>query len=134
MSNLTNATQAYRTVQINGSSPLDLLLMTYDAALTACNRQDLLQFTKALGVLRDALDYSYDADIALGFFRLYQYCGDLARQGEFDTAACYLRELRDAWAQVREQYQANRSNSTTPQSQAENHISAGLSVGQTIAG
>jgi flagellin-specific chaperone FliS len=108
------ATQSYRTIQVNGASPLDLLIMTYDAALAACNRQDLLQLTKALGVLRDALDYSYDAEIALGFFRLYQYCGELARQDQFDEAAFYLREIREDWGQVREQYRTNYSLATPP--------------------
>ncbi len=106
MSNVQTAAQTYLQNQINGASPLDLLIMTYDAAIAACGQRDLARTTKALGVLRDALDYSYDANIALGFFRLYQYCGDLARNGEFDDAAYYLRELRDAWLQVKQRYQA----------------------------
>ncbi|MFN8455271.1 MAG: flagellar export chaperone FliS [Anaerolineae bacterium] len=105
MSNLQTAAQTYLISQINGASPLDLLIMTYDAALIGCGQRDLSRTTRALGVLRDALDYSYNAEIALGFFRLYQYCGDLARKGEFDEAAIYLRELRDAWQQVRDRYQ-----------------------------
>jgi flagellin-specific chaperone FliS len=106
MSNVQAATQTYLQNQINGASPLDLLIMAYDAAIAACGQHDLARITKALGILRDALDYSYDANIALGFFRLYQYCGDLARKDEFDDAAVYLRELRDAWLQVKQRYQA----------------------------
>jgi len=68
MLNLQTAAQSYRTNQINGASPLDLLIMTYDATLVACSQQDLDRTTRALGVLRDALDYSYDPEIALGFF------------------------------------------------------------------
>ncbi|MEW5956169.1 MAG: flagellar export chaperone FliS [Chloroflexota bacterium] len=105
MSNLHTAAQTYRINQVNGASPLDLLIMVYDAALAGCGQQDLYRTTKALGVLRDALDYSYDPEIALGFFKLYQYCADLARKGEFSEAAHLLRELRDAWQQVRQQYQ-----------------------------
>lgn len=106
MSNLQTAAQTYLTNQINGASPLDLLIMTYDAALAGCGQRDLSRTSRALGVLRDALDYSYNAEIALGFFKLYQYCGDLIRKGEYDEAAIYLRELRDAWQQVRERYQS----------------------------
>jgi len=106
MSNLQSATQTYRMNQINGASPLDLLIMAYDVALASCGQQDLARLTRALGVLRDALDYSYDSEIALGFFKLYQYCGDLARKGEFDEAATLLRDLRNSWAQIREKYQA----------------------------
>lgn len=109
MSNLQTAAQTYLTNQINGASPLDLLIMTYDAALAACGQRDLNRTIRALGVLRDGLDYSYNAEIALGFFKLYQYCGDLARKGEFDEAAIYLRELRDAWQQVRQRYQPSQS-------------------------
>ena len=122
MTNLQSAVETYRTNQINGASPLDLLIITYDVALASCGQQDLVRFTKALGVLRDALDYSYDAEIALGFFKLYQYCGDLARKGEFDEAADLIRELRDTWAQVREQYQ-------TP-TVATSSVSYGNAVGQ----
>jgi flagellin-specific chaperone FliS len=106
MLNVQNATQTYRMNQINGASPLDLLIMAYDAALASAGQQDLDRFTRAMGVLRDALDFSYDADIALGFFRLYQYCADLARKGKYDEAAGIIRELRDNWVQVRAQYQA----------------------------
>jgi len=105
MTNLQTVTQTYRMNQIAGASPLDLLIMAYDAALASCGQKDLARLTKAIGVLRDALDYSYDADVALGFFRLYQYIGDLGRQSKYDEAADLLRELRDAWAQIREQYQ-----------------------------
>jgi flagellin-specific chaperone FliS len=106
MLNVQNATQTYRMNQINGASPLDLLIMAYDAALASAGQQDLDRFTRAMGVLRDALDFSYDADIALGFFRLYQYCADLARKGEYEEAAGIIRDLRDSWMQVRMQYQA----------------------------
>lgn len=114
MSNVQTAAQTYRANQINGASPLDLLIMTYDAALAAAGQSDLARFTRALGVLRDGLDYSYDAEIALGFFKLYQYCGDLARKGEFDDAAFYLRELRDAWMQVKQRYQASQPTTYQP--------------------
>lgn len=105
MNTYQNATLTYRMNQINGASPLDLLIMAYDVALTSAGQGDLARFTQAIGVLRDALDYSYDANVALGFFRLYQYCADLARKGEFDEAAGLIRELRDAWTQIRSQYQ-----------------------------
>ena len=61
MSNLQTVAQTYLTNQINGASPLDLLIMTYDAALASCGQHDLSRTTRALGVLRDALDYSYNA-------------------------------------------------------------------------
>jgi flagellin-specific chaperone FliS len=105
MSNYQQAAQTYRMNQVSSASPLDLLIMGYDAALASAGQGDLERFTRAITILRDALDFSYDADIAMGFFRLYQYCADLARKGEFDEAAAIVREMRDSWDQVRKQYQ-----------------------------
>lgn len=119
MSNLL-ATQTYRANQVNGASPLDLLLMTYDAALIGCGQRDLGRTIKAIELLRDALDFSYDENIALGFFRLYQYCADLVRKGEYDEAAGLLRELREAWAQVKNQYQPAQPVAATPVYQEQN--------------
>jgi flagellin-specific chaperone FliS len=127
MSYLQTATQTYRMNQINSASPLDLLLMAYDAALIGCGQRDLKRTTKALNVLRDALDFSYDQDIAMGFFRLYQYCADLARKGEFDEASQILRELRDSWAEVKAQYQATPSPDNASQQQ-ETSMSAQLVI------
>lgn len=102
MSNLyKTASQTYRLNQISNASPLDLLIMAYDAALIGCSQGDLERTSKALSVLRNALDYSYDPQVAGGFLRLYLYCGDLARKGEYDEAAHILRELRDSWVQVK---------------------------------
>lgn len=126
MSNLL-ATQTYRANQVNGASPLDLLLMAYDAALIGCGQHDLTRTIKALNLLRDTLDFSYDQEIALGFFKLYQYCADLARKGEFDEVANILRELRETWAQVKEQYQPTQV-SPNAASQQEASISAQLVV------
>ncbi len=135
MTNLQAVTQTYRMNQIAGASPLDLLIMAYDAALASCGQRDLARLTKAIGVLRDALDYSYDADVALGFFRLYQYIGDLGRKGEYDEAAELLRELRDAWAQVRERYQATSATATPQQYGAPvGQQMASASVGVALAG
>jgi flagellin-specific chaperone FliS len=103
MSNLQSVTQVYRMNQINSAGPLDLVLIAYDAALAGCGQRDLGRTTRALSVLRNALDFSYDVDIAMGLFRLYQYCAELARQGDYDQAAHLLRELRQAWAQVKVQ-------------------------------
>lgn len=120
------ATQTYRTNQVNGAGPLDLLLMTYDAALIGCGQRDLGRTVKALTVLREALDFTYDSDIAMGFFKLYQYCADLARQGEFDEVARILRELRNTWAQVKAQYQP--AQAVTPYTEQPQATPEGLLV------
>jgi flagellin-specific chaperone FliS len=102
MASLLTAAQTYRLNQICSASPLELLLMAYDAALIGCAQRDLKRTTDAVSVLRNALSFSYDPNIAMGLFRLYQYCAELARKGEYDQAAHLLRELRDAWSLVRD--------------------------------
>jgi len=106
MTNMQAAAQTYRMNQINSASPLDLILITYDVLLTSCGQRDLERTTRALSLLRNALDFSYDANIAMGLFRLYQYCADLARKGKFDEAAHIIRELRATWAQVKSEYES----------------------------
>lgn len=105
LTSMQTAAQTYRMNQINSASPLDLILITYDVLLTSCAHRDLERTTRALSLLRNALDFSYDAKIAMGLFRLYQYCADLARQGKFDEAAHIIRELRATWAQVKSEYE-----------------------------
>ena len=102
MANLLTVARSYRINQVANADPLDLLLMAYDAALAGCALRDLGRTTQAVSLLRNALDFSFEPDIAMGFFRLYQYCAELARKGEYDQAADLLRQLRDSWAQVRD--------------------------------
>lgn len=79
------------------ASPLRLVIMAYDAAIIGCEQRHLIKTTRALAVLRDALNFDY-AEIAGRLFSLYEWCADLARKGQYDEAARILRELRDAWA------------------------------------
>jgi flagellin-specific chaperone FliS len=91
--------QRYRQLQVETASPLQRTLMVYDVALVGCQQRDLKRTTDALNVLRGSLDME-QGEVALGFFRLYQYCADLARAGQYDEPAGILRELVDAWVQV----------------------------------
>lgn len=89
--------QEYRYQDIMSASPLRLIIITYDVAIAACAQRDLIKATRALTVLRDALNFDY-AEVAGRLFSLYEWCADLARKGHYDEAARILRELRDAWA------------------------------------
>ena len=91
--------QRYRQLQVETASPLQRTLMVYDVALVGCQQHDLKRTTDALNVLRNSLDME-QGEVAVGFYRLYQYCADLVREGKFDEAAGILRELVDAWVQV----------------------------------
>jgi flagellin-specific chaperone FliS len=92
-------TQEYRNQDVMGATPVHLVVMAYDLAITACEKQDFVRATQAISVLRDALNFDY-AESAVGLFRLYQWCLDCIRQGDYSGAAHTLRELREAWATV----------------------------------
>jgi flagellin-specific chaperone FliS len=101
--------QRYREMHINSASPLQLILMAYDAAIIGCAQHDLKRTTESLKVLRNSLNFEQGQQVAWGLFRLYQYCADLARDEKYDEAAQVLRELVQAWVQV-----LVRENATRP--------------------
>lgn len=95
-------TQEYRNQDVMGASPIHLVVMAYDLAITACEKEDFIRATKSVSLLRDALNFDY-AEASVGLFRLYQWCLDCIRKGDYTSALQTLRELRDAWATVEKQ-------------------------------
>jgi len=91
--------QEYRTNDVMGANPVHLVVMAYDVAINACETHDFAKATKAVTVLRDALNFDY-AEVATGLFKLYQWCLDCIRQEDYSSAERTLRELRHAWAVV----------------------------------
>jgi hypothetical protein len=61
--------QEYRQHDVLGASPLRLVVMAYDLAIQSCHRKDFEKATRAISVLRDALNFEYQ-DVALGLFRV----------------------------------------------------------------
>jgi flagellin-specific chaperone FliS len=96
-------TNEYRTQDVMGASPIHLVVMAYDLAITACEKGDFARATKAVSVLKDALNFDY-AQVAVCLFRLYQWCLDCIRQGDYDSASQTLRDLREAWLTVERRY------------------------------
>lgn len=94
--------QEYRSQDIMGASPLHLVIMAYDLALRACEREDFEKATRVVTALRDALDFNYP-EAALGLFRVYQWCLERLREGDYHGAHEALQQLRDAWAQAEKQ-------------------------------
>lgn len=89
----------YRRQDVMGASPIHLVVLAYDLAIASCEKQDFTRATKAVSVLRDALNFDYP-EAASGLFRLYQWVLDCVRQGDYGSALQTLRELREAWATV----------------------------------
>ena len=91
--------QEYLQQDVMGASPVHLVVMAYDLAIKACEQKDFVRATRAVSVLRDALNFDY-GDVAMGLFRLYQWCLDCVRQEDYTSALVTLRELREAWVTV----------------------------------
>ncbi|MCC7353532.1 MAG: flagellar protein FliS [Anaerolineae bacterium] len=91
--------QKYRELQVHSATPLQRTLMAYDAAIIGCGHRDLKKTTDALNVLRGSLDLE-QGEVAWRLFRIYQYCADLARAGQYDDASEILRSLVQAWIEV----------------------------------
>jgi flagellin-specific chaperone FliS len=87
----------YQQQDVMNASPLRLVIMTYDLAIRACEQQDFAKATKTISALRDALDLDYP-DVAMGLFRLYQWCLECIRKNDYASAITTLTELRGAWA------------------------------------
>lgn len=91
--------QEYRQQEVMGASPLRLVVMTYDVAIRACEQRNLARAAQAVTLLRDSLNFDFP-EVSNGLFRLYQWCLENIRSGEFAEALKTLRDLREAWAAV----------------------------------
>ena len=98
----------YQQQDVMNASPLRLVIMTYDLALRACEQKDFAKATKTISALRDALDLDYP-DVAVGLFRLYQWCLDCIRKNDYASAIATLKELRGAWEQTEQSIAARQT-------------------------
>jgi flagellar protein FliS len=72
----------------------DRLLGLYELGLEGCANHDANQVTAVVMELISSLDYEY-ADIADGFRRVYEYCLQQAAEGQLESVAFILQDLRD---------------------------------------
>ena len=98
------------------ASPLRLVLMAYDMAISACEQEDYNRATKTVSVLRDSLGHDY-GKVAVGLFSLYQWCLDCIRKEEYQSAVIILTELREAWSK------AENKLTTIPQNKMDQRFS-----------
>ncbi len=108
--------QEYRYQEVMGASPIRLVVMAYDLAIRACEQEDYTRATRAISVLRDALNFDY-GETSIGLFRLYQWCLDCIRTQNYAEATRTLKDLREAWATAEKQLtpvpsQASRANAS----------------------
>jgi flagellin-specific chaperone FliS len=102
----------YRQQDVMNASPLRLVIMTYDLAIRSCEQHDISKAIKTISALRDALDLDYP-EISNGLFRLYQWCLDCVRKGDYASAITTLTELRGAWVITEQSLAARQSSIST---------------------
>ncbi len=102
----------YKQQDVMSASPLRLVIMTYDLAIRSCEQKDFEKAVKTISALRDTLDLDYP-DVAVGLFRLYQWCLDCIRKGDYAAAITTLFELREAWATTEQTLTARQSSVRT---------------------
>lgn len=99
----------YRQQDIMSASPLHLVIMTYDLGIRACEQKDFEKAIKTISALRDALDLDYP-EVSSGLFRLYQWCLDCIRKGDYASTITTLTELRGAWVATEQKIAAERQS------------------------
>lgn len=104
--------QEYRQQDVMGASPMRLVVMAYDLAIRSCEQKNFEKAVKTIAGLRDALNFDYP-EVSLGLMKLYQWCLDCIRQGDYSSAISTLSELRSAWQEASQSLVKNESNAYT---------------------
>ena len=94
--------QAYLRDQLAGLTSVELLVKVYDVAIASCKQGDSQRLSRALVELIGGLNFDH-REIAIGLFRMYNYCLRNAKSGRFDLVEPVLIELRDVWSKVAEE-------------------------------
>ena len=94
---LSSVYNNYKDQEILAASPERLTLFIFDFAVKGCKKKKEDEVSRALVQLIDSLNFEYE-DVAVGLFRLYEYCMRMVKEGEFEVPLELLSELRDTWA------------------------------------
>jgi flagellar protein FliS len=118
---LARAARTYYQTQIQSQSPLELVVMLYDAALRfmqmaadgtrcrdlAAKREGMSRAMAILSELQNTLNLQEGGDVAKSLDGLYGYIGGRLIEANIkldpapiDEAIRLFRPLRDAWAQI----------------------------------
>jgi flagellin-specific chaperone FliS len=92
-----NGIDAYRSNQVMGCSPGQLILLLYDHVIKCLNSSDMRGASRGIVELMSALDLDYQ-DISGRLFSLYEYCLDLVKKENYEEASKILTEMREMWA------------------------------------
>ena len=97
----SEALATYNASNLEGATPGQVLLQTYDYIIACCRQGDWMRANKGMVELMGALDLDADRlDISGSLWRIYEYCLDIIREGKFEEAISILSGLRESWAEV----------------------------------
>ncbi len=94
-----NTFAGYKRNEIMGLTPVQLILRVFDYVIVNSKKHDSAKVNAGLTQLIAALNFDYK-DVSLGLFRLYRYCQDQSRKGNFEEVEKHISELRSAWAEA----------------------------------
>ncbi|MFH1278938.1 MAG: flagellar export chaperone FliS [Candidatus Eisenbacteria bacterium] len=107
----SSAIATYVTNKVEGSTPGQLVLQTYDYIIACCRRSDWVRANKGIVELMKGLDLEH-LEIAGPLWRIYEYCLDANREKRFEEVMGLLSELRSSWAQVVDEVETGRPAGT----------------------
>ena len=97
--NSQNFAKKYQANEILEASPQKLLIKVYDYAIVHCKKEDLVKTNNALQILIDALRFDTEEvrEVSTGLLRLYKFCQDQMREGNYELVVTMLQELKTTW-------------------------------------
>lgn len=98
----------YIQEDVEGASPIRLVIMAYDLAIQSCEKKDFDTSNKAVLALQNSLDFDFP-EAAGRLLSVYQWVGECLRKGDFEAAKNVLFELREAWSIIEKRISSSRT-------------------------
>jgi len=94
-----NRLNPYLVKEIMEATPQQLLIKVYDFAILHCQKKDLIKTNKAIQELVNSLRFDDEntKELAVGLYKLYQFCQEQMRNQNYDIVYKILVELRETW-------------------------------------
>ena len=92
----------YIANQILNATPEQLFIKVYDFAVVHSEKKDMVKTNNAIQELINFLQFDDESykDLAFNLLRLYQFCQEQTRRGNFEIVTRILSELRTSWSTV----------------------------------
>jgi len=94
-----NRLNPYLVKEIMEATPQQLLIKIYDFAILNCQKQNLVKTNKAIQELINGLRFDDETtkEVAIGLYKLYQFCQEQMRKQNYEIVHKILVELRETW-------------------------------------